>query len=147
MHELRRARNHAQRRRDELQVEGRLLFHEMRRVVLLASQRNAFVGQHALQRQTVLWLIVHQHAVEVEQHRFRHSVSWSHANMFGQQERRACSLTTKPRCDRPGSIASAFRAAPTRSTTWRHAAAGAKMRSAAPATPRYGTLSAARPAK
>src|SRR5205085_3909966 len=116
-------------------------------VVLLAAQRDVFVGKHSLHRLVVLSFVVDQHTVEIKQHRFDHSVSLSHATMLGQQCARACSLTTRPRCDNLGATCSSFRAAPTRSTTCWQALGGAKMRSAPPATPRYGVFSAPSPAK
>src|SRR5207302_10216451 len=171
-HELRRAAHQSQRCPDELEIQLRFLRHEvleqLRRqsplgvaerqhkagsiveaeilsVVLLARQRDAFVREHALQRVAVLRLVVYQHAVEVEQHGFGQSVSFNHATTLGQQAVLARLLTTNPRCDNPGATASILRAAPTRSTTCRHAFGGAKIQSAPPATPRYGVLSAARP--
>src|SRR5438445_9777906 len=95
----------------------------------------------------MLGLIVDQHPVEIEQHRLDHSVSLSHATTLGQHAVLARSLRTNPRCDSPGSTASILRAAPTRSTICRHARGGAKIQSAPPATPKYGVLTAARPAK
>src|SRR3989442_12760014 len=95
----------------------------------------------------MLRLIVDQHAVEIEQHGFGHSVSLSHPTTFGQQDWRARSDSTKPRCVNPDSTASRLRRDPTRSTTCRHAAGGAKIRSAVPPTPRDGVLTAPRPPK
>src|SRR5256885_5487976 len=95
----------------------------------------------------MLRLIVDQHAVEIEQHGFGHSVSFSHATTFGQQDWRARSDSTRPRCVNPGSTASSLRRDPTRSTTCRHAAGGAKIRSAVPPPPRDGAPPAARPPK
>ncbi len=126
---------------------GAIVQTEVLSVVLLACQCDAFVREHALQRFAVLRLIVYQHAVEVEQHGFDQSVSFNQATTLGQQDVRACSLNTSPRCDNPGATASILWAAPTRSTTCRHAFVGAKIQSAPPAPPRYGVLSAASPAK
>src|SRR3989442_13748294 len=95
----------------------------------------------------MLRLIVDQYAVEIEQHGFGHSVSLSQATTFGQQDWRARSDSTRPRCVNPGSTASSLRRDPTRSTTCRHAAGGAKIRSAGPPTPRDGETHAPRPPK
>src|SRR5258705_6039858 len=64
------------------------------------------------------------------------SVSLSHAAMPGQHTSRARGESTRPRCESPGSRFRLLRSEPTRSTTWRHAATGAKSRSDAPATAR-----------
>ena len=108
-----------------LQEPGAIVQAEVMGVVLLAGQGDAFIGQDALQRPTMLGLIIDQHAVEIEQYRLDHHVSFSHATMFGQHEILARSLTTSPRCDSPGATASVLRVAPTRSTTCRHACGGA----------------------
>src|SRR5947199_8735818 len=83
---------------------GAIVEAEVLGIVLVARQRDALVREHALQRLTVLRLIVHEHAVEVEQHGFGQSVSFSHATTLGQQATLARSLNTRPRCDSPGAI-------------------------------------------
>src|SRR5204863_6708281 len=105
-------------------------------VVLFARQRDPVIRKYPLQRLGVLRLIVDQYAVEVEQHRLGHNVSLSHATTAGQHAVRACSPSTKSRCDNPGAMARVLRAAPTRSTTCRHALGGANIQSDPPATPR-----------